>query len=52
MCEEFTTWVDIGNHLPRKETRDTVERPADPNRPPPADGEGYDVDILSDVLDT
>ena len=52
LFEAFKSWYDFGTHLPLKDGRDCEGRPAEPNRPPLADGEGYDVDVLSRVLDT
>ena len=52
MREEFKSWYDFGIHPPLKDVRDSEERSAEPNRPPLADCEGYDVDVLSAVLDT
>jgi hypothetical protein len=51
MLEEFKTWYDFGIHLPLKDRRESEGRSAEPNRPPLADGEGYDVDVLSAFLD-
>jgi hypothetical protein len=51
MREEFKTWYDFGIHLPLKDRRESEGRSAEPNRSPPANGEGYDVDVLSAVLD-
>jgi hypothetical protein len=52
MREECWSWEDFGIHPPLKDRRDSDGLSADPNRPPLADGEGYDVDVLSDVLDS
>lgn len=51
MPEEFTSWVDFGIHPPHKDRRDSVELPPDLDRPPLADGDGYDVDVLNAILD-
>ncbi|HEY7312184.1 MAG TPA: hypothetical protein VH643_22660 [Gemmataceae bacterium] len=48
--EEFKSWYDFGTQPPSK-PRDSEKLPTEPNRPPLANGEGYDVDILTAILD-